>query len=653
MLFLSYDSELNVKIRLMQRLISLARRARNYTNTHRIESLIGGGIFVATFLYITAFFVPQPVEFSYSGNNCVNRFTLLPDIHNSPDASRFDITFQKSIKVGSVNLVSLKTCVQPTSTPKEGTVVASTAPFALFVARSHLAVVVPSSPKINTSSLSKPFPVSKPLDVALTATDATFTYKLSVGDKVAACEPIKRAVRCDVPQLALKQDEEYKASVSREFKDSSTQLATMSVRTLKAISVLDGSVKPGQVVYDKPKTVTYTTDKAVQSAQVSLVQLEGETRKPIATKVAILDKLITISVANDFEREKKYELVIQTVEANDGSTLVEPYKASFEVSGGPKVKSVNIGSSRVSSNALVTLDFDQPLADSQPITQFIRFTGGGATVTKASPTRVTVALSNLPRCAPFSVDIAAGLKSNYDIATSAPWKFSSRTICYSLSTIGTSVRGRAINAYTFGNGGPTTLFVGALHGNEASSSLILQDWVNELESNNGRIPANSQVVVVPTVNPDGIAAGTRNNARNVNLNRNFPTNNWVKDIDDTNGKVVGGGGSEPLSEPEAKALANLSSSLRPRLMLSYHAVGSLVVGDPGGYSAGYAAKYASMVGYRNATGQSSSTFDYNITGSYEDWTIQNAGIPSMVVELGSYSYRNFGHHKEAFWAMLQ
>ena len=55
-------------------------------------------------------------------------------------------------------------------------------------------------------------------------------------------------------------------------------------------------------------------------------------------------------------------------------------------------------------------------------------------------------------------------------------------------------------------------------------------------------------------------------------------------------------------------------------MLSYHAVGSLV-GDQG-LLGRFAAKYANMVGYRNATGQSTGTFDYDITGSYEDWTIQ-------------------------------
>ncbi len=636
----------------MARITEWFKRAIHYINTHPKQSILAS-VAAAVLLYAVVFLLPQPMQFSYSGSNCVGRVTVLPQIQSSPDSSKFDIAFENNVNIGSLGLISFKTCVTPTAPPQEGTTIMATAPFGSLVARSHLGVNVPSPPKVNTATLSKPFPASKALTLPISAGDRTFTYALHVADNVAPCQPATKLLQCDVPKLGLKQDEQYKVKLVREFKGrQATELVAMPVRTLKATSVVDGSVQSGQIVYDRPKAVTYSVDKALVSADASLTVV-GDTPKNIPVEATVSGKTITIALPNELERETKYELTIKNVEATDGSTLVEPYKTPYEVSGGPKVKSVNVGPTRVDTNAVIIVEFDQPLADAQPLGNFVHFNGGTATITKASPTRVSIALSNLPRCASFGIDIAAGLKSNYDVATSTPWKFSSRTICYSLSTIGTSVKGRAINAYTFGTSGPATLFVGALHGNEVSSSLILQDWINELEANYSRIPANTQVVVVPTVNPDGVAAGSRNNSRNVNLNRNFPTDNWVKDIDDTNGHVDGGGGSAPLSEPEAKALASLSTSLQPRLMLSYHAVGSVVIGDPGGYSSNYAATYANMVSYRNATGQSSDTFDYSITGSYEDWTTQKVGIPSMVIELGSYTYRSFSHHKEAFWAMLQ
>jgi hypothetical protein len=60
-----------------------------------------------------------------------------------------------------------------------------------------------------------------------------------------------------------------------------------------------------------------------------------------------------------------------------------------------------------------------------------------------------------------------------------------------------------------------------------------------------------------------------------------------------------------------------------------------------------------MVGYRNGTGSSSEVFDYEITGTYDDWLAEKLGIPSMVIELGSYTFRDFGHHRAAFWAMAK
>lgn len=637
----------------MARITQLVKRALNYINTHKLQTISAGVLFLVIFSYAIAFFLPQQLQFSYSDPSCRWRVVVAPDLHKTVDAKAFKVVFKDELKVGSLAVASLKVCVEPTTTPRTDKTIVATAPFGGLFARSHIAVEVPRAPVANTKVFNKPIPVASSLRIDLSSTDKLFDYKLKIANNQASCKPHKQAINCDIPSLELKQGKQYDMELTRQFgNDRPQKLVKQLITTLRATTVTGSSIKNQQTIYNNPKTLTFTTDKELLAASAELKNKDPK-QKATTIKTDVSGKTITITLTKPLDRESSYELALTNVKATDGSTLAAPYKLSFSVSGGPKVQTINIGSSRVAQSALVTLTFDQPLSDTQLVQNFIRLIGGSATATKTSPTQVTLGLPALPRCTTFAIQALPGIESKHGIKNKTLWKYNSRTICHTVSTIGTSVQGRAINSYTFGSSGPVTLFVGALHGDEVSSSLLLQDWINELEANHGRKPANSRVVVVPSVNPDGIARGTRNNARNVNLNRNFPTNNWVKNINDTNGPVAGGGGSAPLSEPEAKALANLSLSLRPRLMLSYHAIGSLVIGDPGGYSAGYAARYASMVGYRNATGQSSSTFDYNITGSYEDWTIQKVGIPSMVIELGSYSYRNFAHHREAFWSMLR
>ena len=610
-------------------------------------ALVGVGILI----YIVLWIIPRPVALSYaSERTCIAWPTFLPGMHKTVDDAKFSVSTDGGLQIGGFRILSTQTCVTPMRAPGSGSTTVALSPFSGWFFQQRMTVVSGDAPRVSFDN-SKPIPASRVLQLNLNQSDKLYTYQIRVNQKTTSCEgaPRKALLSCNLAPLKLSQGKRYQLEVLRAFKqDSPLVVLKTMITTLTATTIVGGSVNGGDTVYAKPTELTFTTDKPLKHADALLVQ-EGVARA-VATTTSVKDKVITVMFTSELPREKSYTLKISDLEAVDGSSLIEPYVVAFRTSGGPKVTSVSVGRSGVATNARIAVTFDQPLSANQDISKLVAISGAAAQIAR-NGNQIIYSL-NAGLCVPFTLTVAKGVLSSYDTASTADWSYSSRTICHTTSVYGYSVRGRALLAYTFGTGGPVTMYVGAIHGNESSSSGLMRAWTDDLEANpvlyNGR-----RVVVVPTINPDGVAANTRTNAHGVNLNRNFPTDGWVSDINDTDGYHAGGGGSAPLSEPEAQALASLTASLHPRLLLSFHAVGSLVTGDPGGYSAGYAARYASMVGYSDTTYSSGGGFDYDITGAYETWTTAKQGIPSMVVELGSYGYYSFSHHEAALRAMLE
>ena len=88
-----------------------------------------------------------------------------------------------------------------------------------------------------------------------------------------------------------------------------------------------------------------------------------------------------------------------------------------------------------------------------------------------------------------------------------------------------SVKRRLIEVYEFGDSERCVLVIGGIHGDEGAGVVLagsLLKYLMELS----RSDLQSKVVLMPVANPDGWTAGTRCNAHRIDINRNFPTENF-------------------------------------------------------------------------------------------------------------------------------
>src|SRR5262249_50094069 len=126
--------------------------------------------------------------------------------------------------------------------------------------------------------------------------------------------------------------------------------------------------------------------------------------------------------------------------------------------------------------------------------------------------------------------------------------------------IGRSVEGRTIVSRRFGGGGAPLVLFGGIHGDEPASVEVVLEAVARLSGGALAEAAASTappLVVIPALNPDGIARGSKNSAGDVDLNRNFPARSWR--ATHTPGYSPG---PAPLSEPEAQVLAAMLDDVR-------------------------------------------------------------------------------------------
>ena len=128
--------------------------------------------------------------------------------------------------------------------------------------------------------------------------------------------------------------------------------------------------------------------------------------------------------------------------------------------------------------------------------------------------------------------------------------------------IGASVQGRDITAYRMGTpGGRVVLAVGVIHGDEAKGAEITK-LLRTMPT-----PAGVDLWIIDTINPDGVAAFTRQNANRVDLNRNFERKwNYIP-LSAGNGQYSGEAAAD---QPETAAVQAFVREIQPAITVWWH-----------------------------------------------------------------------------------
>jgi predicted deacylase len=196
---------------------------------------------------------------------------------------------------------------------------------------------------------------------------------------------------------------------------------------------------------------------------------------------------------------------------------------------------------------------------------------------------------------------------------------------------GRSVRGAELRVHLPAR--PRHLLVAGMHGEEPETVQLARGVLERVDAD------AATCAIVLCANPDGITDGTRQNARGVDLNRNFPATTWragttpsyPAGIDpaqrvSANRTNISSTGATPLSEPESTALAALIERLGPSLVLDLHAPLELVLTTPLVPEA-VARELADAAGM-----EVTDDIGSPVPGALRDWLGDN-GVPCVTYEL--------------------
>lgn len=239
--------------------------------------------------------------------------------------------------------------------------------------------------------------------------------------------------------------------------------------------------------------------------------------------------------------------------------------------------------------------------------------------------------------------------------TSTPFIFASGQ---GTNIIGFSLASRPIEVYTFGKGEREYLIVAGIHGGYERNTIgLANELIRYINDHPETISEDVTLYIIRNMNPDGEARAEgvdgRVNNNGVDLNRNFPTENWVADWNRDGCWIYRPttGGAYAGSEPETRTVMNFIASHDIQALISYHSAALGVF--PGGVpweadSIRLAKALAKATGYPYPPLDTGCEY----TGTLADWAVENGIDAAVDMELANHRDTDFKENLNALKAFL-
>jgi protein MpaA len=240
------------------------------------------------------------------------------------------------------------------------------------------------------------------------------------------------------------------------------------------------------------------------------------------------------------------------------------------------------------------------------------------------------------------------------------WK-NPRCLNYSWNHVRNSVENRPLVWFVHGDEGikndpapNTTLVFCGVHGDEITPMRFCFDIINHILVNQSHYQ-DSLIVVAPLANPDSFfkAKPTRTNANGVDINRNFPTDDWNKQarklwIEKFRKDPRRNPGDSPISEPEVVFQVNLIKRYMPDKIISVHAPLTMLDYDgPELSESADAANELLIQMSKKAAGYKVMDYPY-FPGSLGKYAGKEKNIPTYTLELPTSDPRYSDHYWNLF-----